>query len=90
MLIRKGQLSAPEAIKRIGGHKVDFWRRERLVVEVDGFAFHSSASRFEADRRRDADLSATGFRVIRVTWRQLTREPEMVLVRLAQTLIRSA
>ncbi|MGH7553467.1 MAG: endonuclease domain-containing protein, partial [Longimicrobiales bacterium] len=89
-LIRKARLPVPEANTRVGAYKVDFlWRPERLVVEVDGFTFHSSRGRFESDRRRDADLSAQGFRVIRVTWRQVTQEPEVVLVRLAQTLARS-
>lgn len=86
-LIRKARLPLPEVNVELGGYEVDFlWRAERLVVEVDGFAFHSSQGRFESDRRRDADLSARGFRVIRVTWRQIDREPEAMLVRLSQSL----
>jgi hypothetical protein len=34
-------------------------------------------------------LAATGLRVIRVTWRQMQREPEAMLVRLGQALIRT-
>jgi very-short-patch-repair endonuclease len=69
---------------------VDFlWRAERLVVEVDGFAFHSSRSRFESDRLRDAQLVATGIRVLRVTWRQIVETPEALLVRVAQSLMAS-
>lgn len=71
----------------VAGHEVDFlWRAERLIVEVDGFEFHASRASFESDRKKDAHLSARGFQVIRVTWRQLTREPEALLVRLAQAL----
>jgi len=58
------------------------------VVEVDGYAYHSHRNAFERDRRRDADLAAAGYRVIRVTWRQLIREPEAVLVRLVLALAR--
>jgi very-short-patch-repair endonuclease len=88
-LIRKSQLAPPESNVRVGDYEVDFlWRRERLVVEVDGFAFHSSQRKFESDRRRDAWLTAHGVTVLRVTWRQVAREPEAVLVRLAQTLTR--
>jgi very-short-patch-repair endonuclease len=66
---------------------VDFlWPRERLVVEIDGFAFHASAASFERDRRRDAELTGAGMRVIRVTWRQLADEPEAVLARLVRAL----
>jgi very-short-patch-repair endonuclease len=56
------------------------------VVEIDGEAFHRSRHMFEKDRRRDAVLTAAGFRVQRFTWRQLTRESEAVLVRVAQAL----
>jgi very-short-patch-repair endonuclease len=56
----------------------------------DGFAFHSSADRFESDRRRDAVLAATGLRVIRVTWPQMLSEPEAMLVRLGQALVRTS
>lgn len=86
-LVRKGGLPAPELNTEIGGYEVDAcWCDQRVVVEVDGFAFHSSRSAFERDRRRDSELSARGFQVLRVTWRQMSDEPEAVLVRLAQTL----
>jgi very-short-patch-repair endonuclease len=89
-LVRRTGLPAPESNVRLGPYEVDFlWRRERVIVEVDGYAFHSSRRSFEDDRRRDADLAARGFRVIRITWRQLISEPEAVLVRLAQALARA-
>ena len=72
---------------RVAGHEVDFlWPAERLVVEIDGFAFHSSSRTFERDRRRDAALTAAGYRVVRVTWRQIEDEGEAVLARLAMAL----
>ncbi len=86
-LIRKGGLSPPVTNARLGGMEVDvLWRAEGVVVEVDGFAHHRSRHSFEADRLRDARLSAMGLRVVRVTWRQLVDEPTRVLVRLAQVL----
>ena len=88
-LVRRARLDAPEANASMRGHEVDFlWRAARLVVEIDGFAYHSDAHAFERDRRRDADLTAAGLRVVRFTWRQLSREPEAVLVRLVQLLMR--
>lgn len=87
-LITRSQLPRPEVNVRVHGHEVDFyWRTARLVVEMDGFAFHGSRSRFESDRRRDAMLAAAGLRVVRVTWRQLEHEREALLVRLAQALV---
>jgi very-short-patch-repair endonuclease len=86
-LIAKGQLPRPETNVDVGGYEVDaLWRTERLVVEVDGFAFHASRERFENDRRRDARLTALGYQVMRVTWRQMVEEPEAMLVRLARAL----
>jgi very-short-patch-repair endonuclease len=90
-LVGRGQLARPEVNVKVCGYEVDFfWRKERLVTEVDGFAYHSSSNHFETDRRRDADLSAAGIRVLRITWRQLVREPEAILVRLALALGRTA
>jgi very-short-patch-repair endonuclease len=86
-LVRKAQLPNPQTVTRAAGIEVDFlWRAERLVVEVDGFAFHSSRRRFERDRDRDGLLLARGFQVMRVTWRQLANEPELIIGRLAQAL----
>jgi very-short-patch-repair endonuclease len=48
---------------------VDFVIGERLVIEVDGAEYHTDPVRFEADRRRDALLSARGYRVLRFSYR---------------------
>lgn len=86
-LILKAQLPAPRTNTRVGGHEVDaYWPEQRLVVEVDGFAFHSSPAAFERDRLRDADLQELGLRVRRVTWKQLAETPERVVARLAVAL----
>ena len=83
-LVRAARLPPPGTNQRIHGHEVDFlWPERRLIAEVDGFAFHSSRSAFERDRRRDAQLIANGYRVIRITWRQLTIEPESIVALLA-------
>ena len=88
-LVREAGLPVPRANVQVGRHEVDFlWPEQRLVVEVDGFGFHSSRAAFERDR--DADLTAGGYRVIRVTRRQITEEPFMVVARLAQALVSAA
>lgn len=88
-LVRKARLREPEVNVMAQGYNVDFyWRVDRLVVEIDGRAYHSSPQAFERDHQRDATLVAAGLRVMRVTWRQIVDEPEAVLVRLAQALAR--
>jgi hypothetical protein len=52
------------------------WRSARLIVELDGHAYHADRVAFERDRARDRELAAAGWRVIRVTWRQVVHEPQ--------------
>ena len=53
--------------------------RQRLVIEVDGWAFHSTPERFQRDRQRQNRLTAAGWTVLRFTWRDLTERPEYVV-----------
>jgi hypothetical protein len=55
------------------------WREPRLIVELDGRAFHDTALAFERDRTRDRALMAAGWQVVRVTWAQLQDAPEPLL-----------
>jgi len=90
-LIRDAQLPAPEVNARICGLQVDLlWRGQRLVVEIDGHRFHGHRGAFEHDRKRDQMLVAAGYRVIRVTWRQLVDEPLAVGVRIGRALSAAA
>ncbi|MEK9508957.1 type IV toxin-antitoxin system AbiEi family antitoxin domain-containing protein [Gemmatimonadota bacterium Y43] len=86
-LIRSAELPIPRTNARLGPFELDaIWTRERVVVEVDGYAFHRSRDRFESDRRKDAWLMARGYRVIRVTWRQLTEHPTRTAVQVGRAL----
>lgn len=86
-VIDRAELPRPALNAQVAGYQVDFlFRPQKVVVEVDGFAFHASKSMFERDRSRDGDLQSHGFRILRVTWNQLSKKPEVVLARLARTL----
>jgi hypothetical protein len=62
----------PEVNAGIEGFEVDFvWRDARLIVEVDGYAFHRSPRAFEHDRERDVVLETKGWRVMRFTYDQV-------------------
>ena len=84
-LIRDARLPEPEVNAEVLGYEVDFlWREQRLVVEVDGFAYHSTRAAFERDRRRDAALQTAGLRVLRVSWGQIADEPVALVAILAR------
>jgi very-short-patch-repair endonuclease len=86
-LCRRHRLPRPEVNARLGPHEVDFlWHDRALIVETDGFRFHASRAAFESDRARDAELQRLGFRVLRFSHRQVTRERSAVVAALHQLL----
>ena len=54
------------------------WPDARLVGELDGFQSHGTKRSFRADRKRDRQLLAASYRVVRITPDQLTKEPTQV------------
>lgn len=87
-IIAAANLPMPATNVRICGHLVDaVWRQQRLVVEVDSWRFHSGRGAFETDRAWLLDLVAAGFRVIRVTARQIDHQPLAVAAGIAQALV---
>jgi very-short-patch-repair endonuclease len=64
-------------------------RGSRVVIEVDGYEFHSSPQKFADDRRRDAEARARGFSPMRFTAVQVRDQwpwvERMVLAALAQS-----
>ncbi len=74
-LCRSHELPTPKLNARVGGFEVDaVWATSRVVVELDGAAFHDTRRAFLTDRRRDAALAASGYVVVRLTWDRVTRE----------------
>lgn len=62
----------PRVQVRIRGvGRVDLLIGQRLVIELDGWEFHFDREQFEEDRRRDAVLSALGYRVLRFSYQQV-------------------
>ncbi|WP_420119939.1 endonuclease domain-containing protein [Nakamurella sp.] len=60
----------------------------RLLVEIDGFAFHTDHERFEDDRRRQNEFTLAGWTVLRFTWWTLNQEPDRVVRDIQSTLSR--
>ncbi|MCB2175899.1 MAG: endonuclease domain-containing protein [Actinomycetales bacterium] len=94
-LLRRGDLSGwmPNApIRDVTGRTIAradaLFAAERVVIEVDGRAYHG-AERFQADRDRDNALVAAGYLVLRFTWLDLTKHPARTLARIRAALRRS-
>jgi very-short-patch-repair endonuclease len=70
-----------EPQKQIGSYRVDFLithpsYKIPIVVECDGHDFHErTREQAERDRSRDRSLTASGYRVIRFTGREIWRDP---------------
>jgi very-short-patch-repair endonuclease len=60
----------------------------RVVIEADGYAWHSSPLAFEKDRERLRALTARGYRVLQWTWQSLEQTPEVLLEELRAVLSR--
>jgi hypothetical protein len=65
------------------------WPDQRLIAELDGHATHATRAAFEDDRARDRALTAAGWRVIRITWRQLHEQPAALARDLRASLARA-
>jgi len=86
-LTRKAKLPKPTANHEIAGRRRDFaWPVERLVVETDGYRYHSSRAARRRDNRRDRQLTAVGWRTVRFTYEEVAFEPGVVGAELAQLL----
>src|SRR3954470_1835955 len=76
-------LPRPHINRRSDNGELDAtWHEQRLIVECDGFATHGTREAFERDRAKDRALQVAGWRVVRLTWRQLTDDPETVAAHL--------
>ena len=71
------------------GHGDLVFDAARLVVELDGWAYHTDPDRFQRDRARQNRIVAAGWRVLRFTWRDLTERPAAVVAAIRAELDRS-
>lgn len=74
---RRYGLPKPVTNTYLLGYEIDvLYPRERVIVEVDGYDFHSDHESFERDRRRDVVTLAAGFVTVRITDERMNHEPE--------------
>jgi hypothetical protein len=84
-LIREAGLPDPEMDAQIGGgFSADaFWRRARVAAEYDSYTWHSSASAWARDRRKDVYCAEHGIELVRVTDEDLDRGPLKLIARIS-------
>jgi very-short-patch-repair endonuclease len=83
-LARKAGLPQPLSRARVNGFRVDFyWPALGLVVETDGFGYHSTPAQQATDRRRDQAHTVAGLTPLRFTHAQVAYEPDHVRATLA-------
>jgi very-short-patch-repair endonuclease len=54
------------------------WPEARFVVEADSRRHHAIEVAFERDHKRNRELIAAGYEVLRITWRETEKEPAAV------------
>lgn len=69
------------------GYEIDVvFVRARVAIEVDGWAWHRDAIRFNSDLERQNVLVNAGWHVLRFSWHQLRHDPKRVLAQIAAAL----
>jgi predicted transcriptional regulator of viral defense system/very-short-patch-repair endonuclease len=82
-------LPRPRINTIVAGHEADaYFEAEKLIVELDGWEFHSSHESFEGDRERDANALEHGIGTVRLTWERLLETPGREAARLDKILQR--
>jgi very-short-patch-repair endonuclease len=86
-LCRTHGLPHPEVNVRVGRLTVDFlWRKRRVAVETDSYAYHRGQIAFQDDRARDLELRRHGFEVRRFSELQINAHPGEVAADLRRAL----
>jgi hypothetical protein len=76
-------LPTPKINTIVNGYEADaYFAAEGVIVELDGYEFHSDRGAFESDRERDAHELVHGIVTVRVTEERLDFAPEREAQRL--------
>lgn len=63
--------------------RVDFLFGGRVIGECDGAVKYAETDSLWKERKRQADLEAAGYIVVRWTWEEIVYHPHAVLARIA-------
>jgi very-short-patch-repair endonuclease len=86
-LVRTYHLPEPQFNVYVEGELVDVvWPEQRLIVEVDGWRWHSGRKAFGNDRRRDRKLLRAHWRPVRFTYDQVMLDQAGVAAEISELL----
>ncbi|MFD4469312.1 endonuclease domain-containing protein [Rhodococcus sp. NPDC058505] len=86
-LLRSVALNGWRPHVRACGYEIDVaFIRDRVAIEVDGWAWHRDVARFNNDAKRQNILVNAGWHVLRFTSHQLRLEPNAVLAQITDAL----
>lgn len=90
-VLEMAQLPQPEKQRavHVGGRlrRLDFrYKQQRVIIEADGYAWHSDVVSFEKDRQRHNSLTAVGYVVLQWTWTAIQERPEELVTELVTLL----
>ena len=79
-LLREAGVAGWHTNYPIGPYKADVaFPGPKIVIEVDGWAFHSDQEDFQNDRKRQNYIALMGWQVLRFTWLDLVEYPARVI-----------
>lgn len=88
-LLRQAGITGWKANYRVCGYTVDYaFPDAKLILETDGWAFHSDVDDFNRDRVRQNALILAKWQVLRFTWLDLTEYPDRVITQINHALHR--
>lgn len=86
-LLRASTLPEPVRQHPVGPYRIDFaWLRQRIGCECGGFETHGGRLAWKRDRRRLSWLEAAGWRIVLVTWDDVTLRSAETVDRLSLVL----
>jgi very-short-patch-repair endonuclease len=79
-LLRQAGITGWKTNYPVGGYKVDVaFPKQKVAIEVDGWAFHSDQEDFQIDRQRQNNIALLGWKMLRFTWLDLVEYPGRVI-----------
>ncbi len=70
--------------------RVDFyWERYRTIAEADGLLKYTGPDVLRAEKLRQERLADLGYEIVRITWRQITQQPDETVARIGRAFARA-